>query len=476
MRHLLPAVLTVLAALLSPHLSHAAPPGQDMRVAVYAKDENLGVKRLGSKQVNCFKMRRIEFEFSVNGGQVRGFQTYKINDVYTIDKIGLDQLLAVESKDRIEGEFEGGDGGALRGRLVDLEDNSSEPFTGKLFANGTGYMVIGKQKYALSFAPLAACKAELNAYEAALRNEIMQRLLDLASKKLFDQLVLAMNTAGDKALQSVMNSKYLSGGYKAKLSDGKAVWDRLTRHTNQIIPDNSLQMMQEVTTALSFLEAADAALDGAYQDAAKIAVLELIALKSNAAGLLIAAAQAVKADWDAFCQRWNEHQFRKFYLDLYHDGPRPKDAAAFLDKENRLRAFMEMALEYLSTNDSARGRPFRKMLIDYASINLNQSFSYADFDVVEQKGALKMSNRAAATVLGALFNDYEKVYINDLRTEKFRRIAIQQGKAAQQELRRMNSAMAWAVNGNFKEVWDAKAYNSVFCSVLAELQASKPAR
>jgi hypothetical protein len=240
-------------------------------------------------------------------------------------------------------------------------------------------------------------------------------------------------------------------------------------------------VFEKLTTALTVIEAADSALDGDYATAAFKVAIEGVGLYSNSLGLLLAAGEAVKADWDAFAKRVYARDYRKFYEYLYYSGgPRPSLRVYKKGRQARLRTFMNEVHDELTGGDVGgasklaaggfRSANFRKMIMDFAHYRLERTLTRADFETTPgRRGRLVFKNQYLRSIFVALFHDFEKTYQDDLNVEMMRKIAIKQAKFLRDKTSKTGGQLAWAENGRFDKVWTNRAeLNDAYCKAIAK--------
>ena len=337
------------------------------------------------------------------------------------------------------------------------------------------------------------CKPDLNAYEQELRKQMLSLLLDSASKRVFDDLKRVAQDFGEGGrwlmrewkIKTDRYADLLAGLVKPPPSPFERFEQAFRRAT--IVPGTRAEELpvwkvvrevgENATKGMAAVEATLAAIDGAYSEAAATVIIEAIGSYSNAAGLAIAAAQAVKADWDAFQERYYEKEFRELYVKIYYQGGgRPAEARWREGRPARLRAFVEEVYDWLDYG-GLQGDRLRKLLIDHAAYKLELRLSRSDFRLVEtEEGARRFANPTANAVLGSLFLAFEQVFEKDAEAELLRRIVARQTRKLGERAGKAEDALTRAAEGDFAGVWpDAKERQNQFCKAAEQVRTAKGA-
>ena len=354
------------------------------------------------------------------------------------------------------------------------KDSNLIHFYGEVYPDGTA-LVQSSWKATYSPTKPKACNKNLDSYSAEARKKIMGKLLDMVSEELIKNLTITFTEIDKKLWEKTGKGTGLSKSVKdyvkskVKPIDGKAL--RKSIVSNSMLSAKMLKSLaNNLSNTLSFLEIAGAASDGAYGKAAVMAVLEYAAGASNAAAVLIFIGQATVADYEKFSKAAHDEFFRKFYVQLYYDGERPavtEDPAG--DKKLRMKHFYELAMDYIEGKGTL-GVQFINMLVDFAYYDLEKKIKPADFTVFDDEKGNRTMKTEARVVLGALFSAYEQVYLNDLKAEKVRQLAVEQTKKRLEAADKMEDAMGKAEAGDFLGVWPKETYEKLLCNVVDGLR------
>ncbi len=355
--------------------------------------------------------------------------------------------------------------------------------SGFIEASGKGLILHGKQRLPFSFPPFGGacgCKLNLAVYGQAVRDKILDKLLESTSRELYSRFVskseeiasaLLRKAQTIRALQRLKNYKLpgLTGPNPnpIPLRPPPDFLDKLQKNfENSRLRKSSAacamlaKLASNLDIALKVLETAEAASAGDYSTAAAIASAQAVGSYSTVAGLAVALGGAVKADWDAYGERVHEKFFRAWYVKLYYQGDRPSEARWQAGRKARLQGFMDEAIAYLQTG-GVQAAQLRKTLKDFAYYNLpadnwayfglgQRAFTDADFAVTEDG---KLRSRYGGVALAALFQAYEETYRKDLDAELLRQLAIEQMKAQRKLVVQTNVAMEAATTGDFTRAW-----------------------
>ena len=471
----------------------------ETRTGVFEFYKDKGYKKLANgKNFHLYHKINTKLEFSVNGGPVIG----TIQNNYGKD-IGMAGCHEIKRKGTIEGRFEGGDGGVVKGKIkwrwhsFGKNRFREEEFTGQLFAKGEGYLEYGtkkKKRYPLTYPPFSLCDANLDPYTELARSMILEKVFKVAATEVYESFKTVLNAGWMKVVDKIHYWEFATDNYQYRMTTltGKVPPKNFyQKMANQFIPDKpkhipALEKLPDIADkigkALTILHVADAAIDGAYAEAGWVALAEAVGAYSNSLGILYAVGQAVKADWDAFAKRVYEKEYRRFYMDLYYaGGKKPSEKKGSLAQRQRLRDFMFEALQTLSSGGVggatkwavAGGRPaqFRKMLMDYAYYKLNMDLSYTDFETTTRKGKTVLVHKHVGAVFAALFRDFEKTYRDDLNAERMRKLAIKQAKYMKKAIKDATDKMTWAVMDDFSKVWpDKKTRDAIICQTINQVR------
>jgi hypothetical protein len=444
----------------------------------------------------------ISFTFPVEGGEITDFK-FKIDiGIFITTDYTVSCLVSRDRGELLSGYFTGGDGGHvnLKIKVTDLADNTTEIIdaVGVLYAKGEGWIAGSNEedevKHRLNFAPFGMCNPDLNAYSEKARSVILTMALNEAAKHTYQLYESAMTEIWKGFVSNVHLWEYATDNYTYRtpmLAGRLPPKNFYEKIADNFIPDapGSLPalpmldtLVSNIGTAFTLIQAADSALDGDYATASLKLAIEGIGLYSNGLGLLVAAGEAVKADWDAFAKRAYEKQYREFYEKLYYQGgPAPTDAAARKTRKQRLRLFMEEAMDYLTAggvggaSDCAApgvaAAQFRKMIIDYAHYKLEMELSRCDFATDEYRGKTRLRNKHLMPVFAALYRDFEKTYRDDLHTLKMKQIALEQAKLLEKSAKNTRTMLAYAVNNDFTKVWPEKSmHDGVMCKIIGQVR------
>ncbi len=350
-------------------------------------------------------------------------------------------------------------------------------FAGVLEASGKG--TFSDRRLPFTFHPFGGacgCKLNLTVYGVAVREKLMDRLLERTSQELYTRFVAGSEAIASSLLQKAQTARALKRLKHYKLPGltdplpkrpPRDFLDKLQKgfeSSRLRKPSPACAMLSKLASnldlSLKLLEAAEAASAGDFSSAAGASAVAAVGQYSNLAALTLALAGAAKADWDAYAQRVHEKFFRIWYVRLYYQGGRPSDARWQAGEKARLQAFTHDAIEYLQTG-GVQAAQLRRVLKDFAYYNLpTDGWAYfglgpkalTDQDLqVSEEG--KLTSRYAGVVLAALFHAYEETYRKDLDAELLRQLAIQQMKAQRKLVVQTDVAMEAATQGNFAKAW-----------------------
>lgn len=469
----------------------ASGAGKETREAVFRFFKSTPSKyKEATKPDTTEKIMRLTFP--VQGGDVTGTYEIHIRSDYSMGRMHIDTAY------RFKGTFSGGNGGEIIGYMTSAKDNKRDPdpVTGRLWAAGWGDLKWTTSTYKVEFPPFQGecCNKNLNAYSAAVRGLLEKELLNLAVTHLHRELVklleagirVGLNAAGKLRANvrsaawnlankvSPIEMKYADAAPRPGFLEKMEVAFDESRKARSSGPVSGLilEMVKTADTCLSLLQVLDAASQGSYGEAGMVAAAEAIGAWSNMAGLAIVIGQAAKQDWDSFCQRNFEEQFRSFYRKVYYQGSAlPSEGFQRSGQQARLQGFMEECMDWLGDGiGGSQSAQFRKMLIDFASYRLGLSKSRDDFNVVTRRGRKVIENRADAAVLAALFQAYEQVFFMEIQAERLRKQAMSGTKAQKEALRKIGDALFSAQRGDFTKVWEKGEFAKVFCPLYHRLE------
>lgn len=446
----------------------------------------------------------MRFSFPVRGGRIRGEGRVErgfldhgnpIVQVYTC-AIGGEYKAGVRRGDyeSISGQqtYRPDEGGTLSLKLHGREVTPPCSFApegrdveqwreygGIIEASGKGYIKPGKQRVPFAFHPFGGacgCKLNLTVYGQAVRDKILDKLLESTSRELYNRFVSGSEEIASALLRKAQTTRTLQRMKQYRLP---GLTDSIPRRPPPDVLDKLqkgfessrlrksspacvmlMKLASNLDTALKVLEAAEAASAGDYSTAAVVAAAQAVGMYSPMAGLAVALGGAVKADWDAYAERVHEKFFRAWYVKLYYQGDRPSEARWQAGRKARLQGFMDDAIAYLQTG-GVQAAQLRKTLKDFAYYNLPsdnwayfglgpRAFTDADFAVTEDG---KLKSRYGGVALAALFQAYEETYRKDLDAELLRRLAIEQMKAQRKLVVQTSVAMEAATRGDFTRAW-----------------------
>ncbi len=467
-----------------------------------SKDMRTAVIKVVSDKWPGYNSHNIEYvmNFPMNGGQINGTGKETYHFLVPVEFDSNAKATKHEKRQetytfRLEGNFQGGDGGAVSGKIIPegkvSDYNKGGPFSGKLWANGKGVITVGDKKFDVTFTPFGdCCNKDLSSYSQKIREILIFELLNRATPYLQQKLV--------KIIEASMKLGYKLTERVAKA--GKTMYSAVRVKFNKfaagrvslppISPDSAfLKKIDEVFAAAgkarsagpltplidgitsnmdkcyNLFKIAEAASSGAYSEAAYTTA---VAAYSNLAGIVVTLGEAAKEDWDGFCETNYESEFRRFYRRIYfEDGQLPSERIGKAGQQARLKGFMDECIEWLSAG-GGHGANLRKMLIDFASYKLNLKKDRSDFAVAEDK--MVMASRADATVLASLFQAYEQVFLMDLEAERARKISMKRYADDKKLVNGILVAMHKAERGDFSEVWPKDEYNKVFCEIYHRLE------
>ncbi|MBU1105336.1 MAG: hypothetical protein KKB51_01610 [Candidatus Riflebacteria bacterium] len=463
--------------------------------------------------------------FPINGGKISGSGREIYHFQVPVEFSKADgRATKTEPKEAnytfgVQGQFSGGDGGTLTGKIIPNQTISGESrnynFSGKLWANGKGKITISDNEFDVTFTPYGeCCNKNLNSYSKAIREILIQELMDQATPYMHAKMLKIVERGmkfgyslaqrifnAGKALYEAVRTKINriatgrfslpplnpEAGFLKKLNDAFGA-ARKARSAGPIHP-LIMNMTDNIEKCLSILQTLDAGSDGAYGEAGFAAAAGAISAYSNLAGLALALGQAAKEDWDGFCETNYESEFRKYYCKIYFEsGQVPSERIGRAGQQARLKDFMEYFILNLTSGNvasalvrnaggearylpgGAEGARLQNMLIDFAHYKLNLSKSKSDFALVEKKDKLVLASRADASVLAALFQAYEQVFLMDLEAERVRKASIKRYSEDKKEIRNILSGLTQAEIGNFDDVWPKAEYNDIFCEMYHRLE------
>lgn len=492
------SLFTVLLLVISGGNSLSAQSSQDMRTAV--------IKIVSDKWPE-YNSHNIEYQmnFSINGGRISGKGTETYHFLVPVEFDSNAKATRHEKRQetynfRIEGEFKGGDGGVVSGRIIPegkvSDYNKGGPFSGKLWANGKGVITVGDNNFDVTFTPFGeCCNKDLNSYSKKIREILVSELLRIATHYLQKKLVTIMETslrAGYKITERVAKSgsamysaarvkfnKFAAGrvslppmkldpAFSKKIEDAFSVFSK--QRSSGLVTSLIDGIVTNMDKCCEVLKIAEAASSGAYKEAGIAAAAAAVGAYSNLAGVVIAFGEAAKDDWDGFCETNYESEFRRFYKRIYfEDGSLPSEKIGRAGAQGRLKEFMDECMEWLSAG-GGHGAQLRKMLMDFAHYKLGLSKNRSDFEVVEKKDKLVMASRADATVLASLFQAYEQVFLMDLEAERARKLSARRYVEDKSKINGILVALSKAEEGNFSDVWPKAEYNKIFCEMYHRLE------
>lgn len=491
-------LLSALLLVISGGGSLWAQSTNDMRTAVIS---------IVSKNWPEYNSQNIEYRmnFPMNGGKISGTGKETYHFLVPVEFDSNAQATKHEKRQqtytyRLEGNFQGGDGGAVNGRIIPegkvTEHNQGGPFSGKLWANGKGVITVGDHKFDVTFTPFGeCCNKDLNSYSKKVREVLLLELLRIATPYLQKKLVTIMETSmrigykmteraarAGKTMYSAARVKFnkfaagrvslppvnLDSKFLKKIEDAFSV---VSKKRDLVMVSSLIDgIVTNMDKCYELLKVAEAASSGAYAEASYAAAAAAVGAYSNLAGLVIAFGEAAKADWDGFCETNYESEFRRFYKRIYfEDGSLPSEKIGRAGAQGRLKEFMEECMEWLSAG-GGHGAQLRKMLMDFAYYKLGLSKNRSDFEVVEKKGKLVMASREDAAVLAALFQAYEQVFLMDLEAERARKLSVKRYLEDKRQINSIMVALDKAERGNFSEVWPKAEYNRIFCEMYHRLE------
>lgn len=444
----------------------------------------------------------IEITFPVNGGEIQGKRHWWGHESETDAK---NQWYCKEKNETqtIVGTFSGGDGGKIEGWVINDNPNRKRRFklTGVVHADGKLY--IGWSKYhvkkpkELVFTPFCTEETDLNVYTEKAQDIINGNMLNAASTLAYEGFRRGVEEGWQYLVQEAHTMEMLKGTYVWRNSLGfakKPPLSMMEELSLKFIPDRKKVvkvpatpllkgLFENLGTAISLIEAADSALDGDYATAAFQTVVEGIGLYSNSLGLMLAVGQAVKADWDAFAKRYYAKEYRHFYEELYYTGgKRPSMTVWKKNRKQRLLTFMEEARDTLTdggvggagswSTGGTRASRFRAMLIDFAEYRMELKLTYDDFATVEDSnGNLVFKHKYLQSLFITLFNDFEKIYINDAVAHAMRQIALKQARLLEDESQKARALLENAESYQFAEVWEDDAeLELAYCKAVSEMK------
>ncbi|KAF1082957.1 MAG: hypothetical protein GQF41_0724 [Candidatus Rifleibacterium amylolyticum] len=472
-----------------------------------AKDIRTAVIKIVSKNWPAYNSQYIEYRmnFPMNGGAISGTGKETYHFLVPVEFDSNAQATKHEKRQqtytyRLEGTFSGGDGGAVNGRIIPedkvTEHNQGGPFSGKLWANGKGVITVGDSKFDVTFTPFGeCCNKDLNSYSDKIQEMLELELLRIATPYLHKKLVTIMETSmrlgykmteraakAGKTMYSAARVKFnkfaagrvslppmkLDPAFAKKVEDAFNV--ALKQRNSGLVSSLIDGIVTNMDKCYELLKVAEAASSGAYAEASYTAAAAAVGAYSNLAGLVVAFGEAAKADWDGFCETNYESEFRRFYKRIYfEDSSLPSEKIGRAGAQGRLKEFMDECMEWLSAG-GGHGAQLRKMLMDFAYYKLGLSKNRSDFEVVEKKGKLVMATREDATVLAALFQAYEQVFLMDLEAERARKLSVKRYLEDKRQINSIMVALDKAERGNFSEVWPKAEYNKIFCEMYHRLE------
>ncbi|NLF95216.1 MAG: hypothetical protein GX569_00670 [Candidatus Riflebacteria bacterium] len=479
--------------------------GGDSLWAQSASDMRTAVIKIVSKNWPEYNSQNIEYRmnFPMNGGQISGTGKETYHFLVPVEFDSNAQATKHEKRQqtytyRLEGTFSGGDGGAVNGRIIPedkvTEHNQGGPFSGKLWANGKGIINVKDHQFDVTFTPFGeCCNKDLKSYPPKFREILITELLKYAIPYLQNVLVEIMESSmklGYKITErSIKAGKTMYSAVRVKfnkLAAGKvslppmnldpAFLKKIEGAFNAASKARSAGPLEPLLGAVinnmdkcyEVLKIAEAASSGAYDEAGLAAAAVAVGAYSNLAGIVLTLGEAAKADWDGFCETNYESEFRRFYQRIYFEGAQlPSERKGRAGQQARLKGFMEECVEWLSAG-GGHGANLRKMLIDFAYYKLNLSKSRDDFKVDDNKMVLVY--RADATVLAALFQAYEQVFLMDIEAERARKVSMKRYKEDKKKINGILAAIAKAEGGNFSDVWPKAEYNRIFCEIYHRLE------
>ncbi len=433
------------------------------------------VKRGGGKTFKVHRDLYLELTFPIAGGKATG----KFSTSYGFCVVNDTTCIKGSHRAKISGTFDGKDGGLLKVRLDIVNDDgerSVQHLTGRIFAKGNGYIQYDeKERETFTFKPFTVgCNPKLSSYEGKFYEELLKKLVDASSDTVVKSVATTVEHVSGEAARWLGRRKAMDlkkrfeGAYRA------AQFKELYDTANASMPDKLDDLAGNVTKVLTIIEIAESASAGDYKQIGTVVAWEVLGAYLPGGVVLVPLAQAAQSHYQRYARAKHEKEFRKFYVDLYYDGKRPNARKGSENRRLRLGNFVSLSLEYLATLDSHRGRPFRAMLIDFASYQLGIAFAPKDFAVIGEGPRARLADRAASSALAALFRAYEEIYDKDRKSELMRRVTKRQSKKVVGALRRAEEAMAWALNGRFDKVWpDIATRKRIVCGFVDGLKAAK---
>jgi hypothetical protein len=473
------------------------------------KDEGVFNKPGMTQPCKQFSRHEIRLVFPVAGGPVKGTWKFAFRAAVDLSKSTgpIKDVLCVGGGDEdptsyeITGTYDGKDGGTIRATCTDLKKKESKPCGGRIFASGTGTFKEDEDSAAsnraLSFPPFGSCNTDLNAYEKELRNQLLNALIDTASKYTFTKLRSAGNELRGWTREMYVLWKIRTDAYDDLLDP---LWRKpplsvFERMENQVMKVSMgpgaaghleelpiWKVVREVgenaSKGMGALQLLNSFVEGDYTETVKTVVFEAIGSYSNVAGLAITAAQATYADWQAFERRYQDKEFKELYRLMYYDkGGRPMQERWKAERKVRLRHFVEEVYDWLDYSDT-QGPRLRRLLVNYAADKLELRLSQADFRLKDtESGGRTLADPRAVATLGALFLEFENVFEKDVEAELLRQLSERAAKRMADRAQKAQDGLKQAATGDFAGVWpDAEERTNQLCKVIQKVQADYRAK
>lgn len=478
---LIAGALIISALTFAPALAEAA---EETRTAVRKKARGRGWVTLpNGTRCNERGQDVIELTFPINGGPVTGTRKWWGRDAQ--DDRKPPRCSEYSRSQTITGTFSGGDGGTIDGWVVNDDPKRKRRYklSGKVEADGKAYIRWSKyhkkKPVKLIFPAFCTATTDMNVYTAKARDVIKGEILNAAARHTYRGFRKGVEEGWKYLVQQAHLREAIKGTYVHRYSLNIAkrpplpLMEELSlkfipdRKKAMVIPATPLlgALAENLTTALSLIEAADSALDGDYATAAFQVAVEGIGLYSNSLGLLLALGQAVKADWDAFAKRYYAKEYRRFYEEMYYGGgKRPSMAVWKQSRRDRLRSFMETARDQLTgggaggsnswSSGGGQSLAFRQMIMDFAKYRLEMELTYEDLATTDGPGGeLVFRHKYLQSVFVSLFNDFEATYEKDVMAEAMAAVALKQAQLLGQKAELTKEQLTGAEDGRYEEVW-----------------------
>lgn len=435
-----------------------------------------------------FSREEIRLTFPIAGGAVRGTWKHAFQMALDMDKSKdknspLSGVMCLGGGEEdpteyeISGTYDGKDGGLIRATCRNVKKNESKACSGRIFAAGNGtfrHDADGPEhNLPLSFPPFGECNLELNSYGRELRSQLLNALIDAASKYTFQRLKGAANelrawTREMAILWRIRTDRYAdlldALGKKPPLS----VFERMEREVmnasvrpgavGKLVETPVWKVVREVgenaSKGMALVQVANNFIEGQYGEGAITVFIEGVGIYSNVAGLAAAAAKATYDDWVEFEKRYAEKEFKELYRKVYYDGGgRPKPERWRAERTARLRHFIEEVYDWLDYG-GLQGDRLRKVLIEFAAGKLEMKLSRADLKLVDKEdGGRTFADRRAVAVLGALFLEFESVFEKDAEAELLRQLSERATRRMGDRAKKAEDGLQLATTGDFSGVW-----------------------